>query len=128
MVFIQTTVTVEIIWEQYWIFVIVLLPQVFETCLLLFYKIYWRSKEGMQWNLRENFSDPRGRPTVMITIFTHVVCLYFGPSVRAHFSKSCKTKQIASENNVRYWHDCWSGRVDHWWHLSSSFSFSCLLP
>ena len=24
-----------------------------------------------------------------------------------------KTKQISSENNVHYWKDCGSGRVDH---------------
>ena len=29
-----------------------------------------------------------------------------------------KTKQISSENNVRYWQDCGSDQVDHWWHLS----------
>ena len=37
-------------------------------------------------------------------VFTHVV---------RPFSKSCKTKQISSENYVHYWRDCGSGRVDH---------------
>ena len=43
------------------------------------------------------------------------------PSVLPHFSKSSKTKQI--ENNVRYWRDCGSGQVDHWWHPSCSTYF-----
>ena len=34
--------------------------------------------------------------------------------VRPHFTKQNKT----NFNNVRYWWDCGSGRVDHWWHLS----------
>ena len=29
-----------------------------------------------------------------------------------------------SENNVRYWQDCGSNRVDHWWHLSCNEVFN----
>ena len=39
-------------------------------------------------------------------------------------TKYCKPKQFLSENNVHYWRDRGSGRVDHWWLLSwSSFVF-----
>ena len=52
--------------------------------------------------------DPQSQP-IVITVFTHV-------RLSPH-SKSNKTKQLSSENNVCYWRDCESGRVDHWWHL-----------
>ena len=61
--------------------------------------------------------DPRGRSTVTAGS-DHYFCTYrpfVRPSVRPHFFK---TKQISSESNVRYWLDCGSGQVDHWWHLS----------
>ena len=45
-------------------------------------------------------------------------------SVRPRFSKSSKTKQISSENNVHNLRDCGYGRVDHWWHLSFSSFFT----
>ena len=35
--------------------------------------------------------------------------------------KSSKTK--TTENDGRYWRDCGSGRVDHWWHLSCDHYF-----
>ena len=72
--------------------------------------------------------DPLGRPTVMADSdhYFRTWCLYFRPSVRLYpISKSRKIKQFSSENSNRYWRDCGSGRVDHWWHLSfflSSFS------
>ena len=62
--------------------------------------------------------DPLGRPTVTDGS-DHCFCSC-SPYVRPHFSKSSKTKQ--SENNVRYWRDCGSGRVDHWWHLPKNCS------
>ena len=62
-----------------------------------------------QWVLIHS-ADPQSRP-IGIIVFTHVV----RTSVRPNFTKSSITKQ--SENNVRYWRDCGSGRVDHWWHL-----------
>ena len=49
---------------------------------------------------------------VGIIVFAHVFRPSVRPSVRPHCSKSSKTKQ--SENNVLYWQDCGSGRVDHW--------------
>ena len=58
--------------------------------------------------------DPLGRPTITAG---NDHCFQFSSyrsSVRPTFQKL--TKQ--SENNVRYWRDCRSGRVDHWWHLS----------
>ena len=33
-------------------------------------------------------------------------CPSVSPSIRLHFSKSSKTKQISSENNIQYWRDC----------------------
>ena len=44
------------------------------------------------------------------------------PSVRPSVPPIIPTFQIyknkTTGNNVRYWHDYGSGRVDHWWHLS----------
>ena len=50
-------------------------------------------------------ADPQSR-LVVIIVFAHVV-----RPVRP--SPLFKTKQISSENKVRYWRDCGSGRVDH---------------
>ena len=58
-------------------------------------------------------ADPQSRLVVII-----VWCC-------PYFSKSSKTKQISSENNVHYWRNCGSGRVDHWWHLSCFPYFKC---
>ena len=55
-----------------------------------------------------HLADPQSRPGVIIV---------FAQVVRPNFLKSSKTKR-SSENNVHYWRDCGSGRVDHWWHLS----------
>ena len=54
------------------------------------------------------YIDALGRPTVVIIVFAHVVRSYVRPSTLF------KTKQISSENNVHYWRDSGSGRVDHW--------------
>ena len=51
-------------------------------------------------------ADPQSRPVVVI-VFAHVVRSYVRPS------PIFKTKQISNENNVHYWRDCGSGRVDH---------------
>ena len=67
------------------------------------------------WHLACLF-DPLGHPTVTavgIIVFAHVV--------RPHFSNLAKQNK---ENNVRQWRDCESGCVDHWWHLSCTFSMS----
>ena len=65
--------------------------------------------------------DPLVRPTVTAgSDHSFRKCC---PSVRPHCSKSGQIKQISSENNVRYWRDCGSGRVDHWWHLSGFSHF-----
>ena len=59
---------------------------------------------------RQFFIDPLDRPT--ISAGRNNCFRTCRPSVRPpHFSKSGKIKQ--SENNVRYWRDCGSGRVDH---------------
>ena len=59
---------------------------------------------------------PQARPIVII-VFTHIV----RPST---LSKSNKTKQVSTENNVvHYWRDCESDLVDHWW----SYQFSSIL-
>ena len=64
--------------------------------------------------------DSWGRPIVTAGSDDH--CFHTcRPSVRP--SSLFKTEQCSSENNVRYWQDCESGRVDHWWHLS--YTFSC---
>ena len=65
--------------------------------------------------------DPHGRPTV--TAGSDHCFRTCCPYVRSHFSKSRKTKQILSENSVHYLRGCGSGRVDHWWYLSSSSYF-----
>ena len=50
-------------------------------------------------------ANPKSRH-VGIIVFTHVV--------RPFQIK----KNKATENNIRYWRDYGSGRVDHWWHQS----------
>ena len=57
--------------------------------------------------------DPLGQPTVTAICdhCFHTCC----PSVRPHFSN---LENKTTENNVGYWRDYGSGRVDHWWHLS----------
>ena len=71
-----------------------------DSCLVLFY--------------------PRGWPTVTVSS-NHCFCTcrpwsYICPS------PLFKTKQISSENNVRYRRDCGSGRVDHWCSSNTFFS------
>ena len=60
------------------------------------------------WNFRfHKFSQlliHESRP-VVTTIFTCCVCTSF------------PTFQISSEHSDRYWRNCESGRVDHWWHI-----------
>ena len=65
------------------------------------------------------FIDPRGRPTVTAGSdhCFHTWCLYVRPSPLFKMSQN-KTKQISSENSDRYWRDCGSVHVDHWWHTS----------
>ena len=61
--------------------------------------------------------DPLGQPKVTAGR-DHCFRTYFQsvcPSVRPHFSN---LENKPTENNVRYWRDYGSGRVDHWWHLS----------
>ena len=48
-------------------------------------------------------ADPQSR-SIGTIVFAHAVRT-------SHFSKSSKTKQ--SNNNISYWRDCESGRVDH---------------
>ena len=50
-------------------------------------------------------ADPQ---SLVIIVFAHVV----RPSVSLHFSKSSKTKQISSKNDVRSWRERGSVRVD----------------
>ena len=71
------------------------------------------------WLFLQNI-DPRGRPTVT-TGSEHCFCTCH-PFVHASVRPSplFKTKQNSSENNVRCWLDCGSGRVDHLWHTSCS--------
>ena len=62
--------------------------------------------------------DPLGRLTVTVHCFFH---MSFRMSVRTcvpTFQNLVKQKKNSSENNVFYWRDYRSGRVDHWWHLS----------
>ena len=65
-------------------------------------------------------AKPQSRP-VVITIFTLWVWTSFRPSSLFKISHS---NNFLSENNVRYWRDCGSGRVDHWWHLSCIYYFT----
>ena len=61
---------------------------------------------------------PRGRPTVTAGSdhYFHTCC----PSVsKSPLFKISKNKKLSSENySDRYWRDCGSVRVDHWWHTS----------
>ena len=59
-------------------------------------------------------ANPQSRP-VRIIVFAHVV--------RASVPTFQILQNKTTENNVRYWRDCGSGRVDHWWHLSCTLSF-----
>ena len=68
------------------------------------------------WPLLIHVADPPSGLVVFI-VFAHVVRSY----VRPQFSNQNKFQ----ENNVRYWRDCGSGRVDHWWHLTSFFLCCC---
>ena len=98
----------------------------FEIFLLITHCAALRSKkfhflsQKICWALNQNImilgnvnlihsADPQSRPVVVI-IFAHVV----RPSVHPHFLNL--TKQT-TENNGRYWRDCGSGRLDHWWHI-----------
>ena len=63
--------------------------------------------------------DTLGQPT--ITACNDNCFCKCCPSYVRPQSKSSKTKQISSENNVHYWQDCASSWVDHWWHLSCFF-------
>ena len=65
-------------------------------------------RNSLNWSTRPTQSH--GRP-VGIIVFTHV---------RTHFSN---LEKQATRNNVRYWLDNGSGRVDHWWHLSCKLCF-----
>ena len=56
-------------------------------------------------------AHPKSRP-VGIIVFAYVV----RPSVPTFQI----WKNTTTENNVRYWRDYGSGRVDHWWHLFCS--------
>ena len=56
-------------------------------------------------------AGPQSQP-VVITIFTLGLSIHL-----SSLFKSCKTKQVSSENNDRYWRVYGSGRGDHWWHL-----------
>ena len=79
------------------------------------------SRCGWKSTVYTLYIDPRGRThsrPVVITIFAHGVCPSALSYVRPHFSKSCKTKQLSSKNNDRYYRVCMSGQVDHWWHSS----------
>ena len=60
-----------------------------------------------------DFFDPLGGRPTFTAGRNHCFCtsLPHPYVLRPHFSKSSKTTQ--SENNVRYWRDCGSGRVDH---------------
>ena len=56
--------------------------------------------------------DPRGRPTLVITIFTYVLRPYILTDVPTFEPPQNKT--IFNENSDRYWRGYGSGRVDHW--------------
>ena len=76
----------------------------------------YRSLQGGKLIITHYSFDPLGQPTVTAgRDHFSCTCLSVRTSVRPHFSKS-ETEQW--ENDVRYWRDCGSGRVDHWWHLS----------
>ena len=60
--------------------------------------------------------DQRGRPTVTAGIdhYFHTWCQYVCP---VHTSQNlAKQNKFQNVNSDRYWRDCESGLVDHWWH------------
>ena len=76
-------------------------------------------RKNLIWNLHVclfSHCDPLGRPTVVITIFTHV-----RPSVRPSTFFKISGRQNYFQNSDCYKRDCESGRVDHWWHLSCTY-------
>ena len=76
-----------------------------------FYMIPFKELHCLYWSTR--LTHRHGRS---YHCFLHIL------SVRTYFSKSNKRKQVSSENNVHYFRDIGSVRVDHWWHLSSTIS------
>ena len=61
--------------------------------------------------------DPQGRPPITASSdhCFHTYCPSVRPSVPT-FQNLAKQNKISSGNNVHFWRDCGSGRVDHWWH------------
>ena len=87
----------------------------FNSHIILLWYVICNTTYTKVWTMNY-FIDPRGRPTV--TAGRDHCCRTCCPSVvHPHFSN------LEKENNVHYWRDCGSGRVDHWWHLSCSFYF-----
>ena len=69
----------------------------------------------LSFKLLIHSANPQSRP-VVIFVFTHV-----HPSVRLHISKQ---NNFQAKTMFRYWRDCGSDRVDHWWHLSFEYYFT----
>ena len=72
-------------------------------------------------NIKVSYVDLLGCPTITAVSdhCFHTCCPSICPYVRVRMSVPTfinLAKQ--SENNVHYWRDCGSDRVDHWWHLS----------
>ena len=93
-------------------------PSIFYLKLSLLEALLWALSCKLCCMLLIHEADPQSRPVVII-IFAHVVCSYVRQYVRQYVRPSplFKTKHLYSENNVRYWQNYGSGRVDHWWHL-----------
>ena len=64
--------------------------------------------------------DPR---EVLALKVDHYICWWCLSIRLSVFSKSRETKQNSSANNVCYWRDCVTGRVDHWWHTCLVYIF-----
>ena len=69
-------------------------------------------------------TDPQSRPVVITPSLLKIL------QYKTKFTR--KTMKSLSENSDRYWRECRSGRVDHWWHtclvcVVLFFGFLCVL-
>ena len=89
---------------------------------------FWNLKlHNVQGKILIHSANPKSR-TVVIIVFTHVVRLFVRTSVRISVLTFQIYQNKTTEHNGRYWRDCGSGRVDHWWHLSCWSTMPTTVP
>ena len=93
-----------------------LFTDILKFCLYSYVQIckvwFLQKTEFADWEKLIHSTSPKSRAAGRDNCF-HTCCPSVLPSP---LFKSKKTKQ--QKNNVRYWRDYGSGRVDNWWHLS----------